>query len=152
MDSPLPLPPPPAQALHEGAISLHLAKIVSPKTRGLAPYYHFRILAGPRDVGHINLRVGDCGHLQRVVGHVGFGIRKRYRGKRYAFLACQALGPFARIVSPEVILTCDPDNHASRRTLERLVGGDRGEEVKVPASDPHYRRGARTKLRFRWMP
>ncbi|MCW1922912.1 GNAT family N-acetyltransferase [Luteolibacter arcticus] len=139
-------------ALHEEGVALHFSKIVTPKSRGLAPYYHFRILAGSRDVGHINLRVGDSEHVHRVVGHVGYGIRKRHRGHRYALLACRALAPFARTVTPEVILTCDPANHASRHTLERLVGGESGEEVSVPRRDPHYRRGARTKLRFRWVP
>ncbi len=147
---PILLPPPP-QALHEEGVALRFSKIVSPKSRGLAPYYHFRILAGPKDVGHINLRVGDSEHVRLVVGHVGFGVRKHHRGHRYALLACRALGPFARTVAPEVILTCDPGNHASRCTLERLVGG-KGGEVSVPRHDPHYRRGARTKLRFRWVP
>ena len=148
---PILLPPPP-RSLHEEGVALRFSKIVYPKGRGLAPYYHFRILAGTKDVGHINLRVGESEHVQRVVGHVGFGIRKRHRGHRYALLACRALAPFARTVTPEVILTCDPKNHPSRHTLERLVGGERGEEISVPHSDPHYRRGARTKLRFRWLP
>ena len=152
MSAPPILLPPPPMALHEGGVALRFAKIVSPRGKGRAPYYHFRILAGPTDVGHINLRVGDSEHVNLVVGHVGFGIRKRHRGHRYALLACRALGPFARTVTPEVILTCDPGNHASRRTLERLAGGHAAEEVSVPRRAPHYRRGARTKLRFRWIP
>jgi predicted acetyltransferase len=103
-------------------------------------------------VGHINLRVGNNKHLRRVVGHVGYWIRRRDRGHHYALLACRALAPFARTFMPEVILTCDPDNAGSRLTLQRLVGGTRGERVLVPRGDPHYRRGARTKLRFRWRP
>lgn len=139
-------------ALHEGGVSLRFTEVVLPRKRGLSPYYHFRIYSGPQDVGHLNLRVGESEHLQRVVGHIGFGIRKRFRGHRFAHLACLALGPFVRMVMREVILTCDPANHASRRILERLVGGERGETVRVPREDPHYRRGARTKLRFRWVP
>lgn len=145
-------PPPPAMALHADGVALSFSKVVVPIDRRQAPYYHFRILAGTRDVGHINLRLGESEHLLRVVGHLGYGIRKRYRGKRYALLACRALAPFARTIAPEVIITCDPENHASRRTLERLVEGQRGERVYVPRSDPHYRRGARMKLRFRWAP
>jgi predicted acetyltransferase len=146
------LPPPPAMALHADGVALQFSKVVVPIDRRQAPYYHFRILAGARDVGHINLRLGESEHVLRVVGHVGYGIRKRHRGKHYALLACRALAPFARTIAPEVIVTCDPANHASRRTLERLVGGRRGETVSVPRADPHYRRGARTKLRFRWVP
>ncbi|RYD61624.1 MAG: GNAT family N-acetyltransferase, partial [Verrucomicrobiaceae bacterium] len=137
------LPPPPAMALHAEGVALNFSKVVIPIDRRQAPYYHFRILAGTRDVGHINLRIGKSEHVLRVVGHVGYGIRKRYRGKHYALLACQALAPFARTIAPEVIVTCDPENHASRRTLERLTGARRGQTVSVPPSDPHYRRGAR---------
>ena len=139
-------------ALSHGVLSLQWVDIVFPIGRELAPYHHFRILAGSVDVGHINLRIGESGHLQRVVGHIGFGIRSRFRGHGYALSACWALGPFARVLRRETILTCDPGNHASRRTLERLVGGLSGEEVSVPIGDPHYGRGARTKLRFRWVP
>jgi predicted acetyltransferase len=139
-------------ALHDGSVSLRYTRKVYPRKRGLSPYYHFRIYFGPQDVGHLNLRVGENEHLQRVVGHIGFGIRKRFRGNRFAYSACLALAPFARTMMREVILTCDPANHASRRILERLVGGERGEAVRVPRDDPHYRRGARTKLRFRWVP
>ncbi|MEK7953228.1 GNAT family N-acetyltransferase [Luteolibacter soli] len=139
-------------ALHADGVALHFSRVVVPLDRRQAPYYHFRILAGTRDVGHINLRIGESEHVLRVVGHVGYGIHKRYRGRHYALLACRALAPFARTITSEVIVTCDPANHASRRTIEQLVGGKHGEEVAVPRSDPHYRRGARTKLRFRWVP
>jgi len=146
------LPPPPAMALHVEDVALEFSKMVVPIDRRQAPYYHFRILAGAHDVGHINLRIGESEHVLKVVGHVGYGIRRRYRGKHYALLACQALAPFARTIASEIIITCDPANHASRRTIERLIGGRRGETVSVPPADPHYRRGARTKLRFRWIP
>jgi len=146
------LAPPPVMALHAGDVALQFLKVVVPLDHRQSPYYHFRILAGTRDVGHINLRIGENEHVLQVVGHIGYGIRKCHRGNHYALLACQALGPFAKTIAPEVIITCDPGNHASRRTLERLVGDRCGEKVSVPRADPHYRRGIRTKLRFRWMP
>lgn len=141
-----------ASDLRHGDVTLRFVRIVSPPARGIAPYFHFRILAGRNDVGHINLRIGDGEHIRRVVGHVGYGIRKRFRGHRYALSACRALAPFARLLKQEILLTCDPANHASRRTLERLVGNGQGELVSVPRRDPHYLRGERAKLRFRWHP
>ncbi|MCW1915873.1 GNAT family N-acetyltransferase [Luteolibacter sp. GHJ8] len=146
-----PLPPPPPQALHSGPLALRFAKAVVPVGKHLAPYYHFRILSALKDVGHINLRVGDSEHIRRVVGHVGFGIRKRCRGHGFALLACQALAPFAHTIGSPLVLTCDPENHASRRTLERLTG-NQGEEISVPPGDPHLKRGSRIKLRFHWHP
>ena len=146
---PVPLP---RLVLRDGPVILRFAKIVSPVGSGLAPYYHFRILAGCQDVGHINLRIGEGEHLRRVVGHIGYGIRRRSRGHAYALSACRALGPFASVLRRETILTCDPSNHASKRTLEHLAGELKGEKVLVPVDDPRYRRGERLKLRFRWVP
>ena len=51
-------------ALHEGEVALQFSKIVAPRRKGLSPYYHFRILAGTKDVGHINLRVGESDHVR----------------------------------------------------------------------------------------
>ncbi len=138
--------------LRHGEVRLRFIRIVRPAARGIAPYFHFRILADRNDVGHINLRIGDSEHIRRVVGHVGYGIRKRFRGHHHALSACRALAPFARLQRQELLITCDPNNHASRRTLEQLVGGAQGELVSVPRRDPHYLRGERTKLRFCWHP
>jgi tagatose 1,6-diphosphate aldolase len=54
-------------------------------------------------------------------------------------------------VSGTVMITCDPENLPSKRTLEKL-GAQFVDEVPVPENDPHYVRGSRTKLRFRWAP
>jgi predicted acetyltransferase len=59
------------------------------------------------------------------------------------------LAPFVRSLYPTVTITCDPDNHASRRTIEQL-GASFVDEVPVPPNDPHYERGSWTKQRYRW--
>lgn len=61
------------------------------------------------------------------------------------------LAPFARSICPELILTCDPDNRASLRTIE-LLGARFIDEVSVPLDDPHYLRGSKTKQHFKWAP
>jgi tagatose 1,6-diphosphate aldolase len=53
--------------------------------------------------------------------------------------------------APAHLLTCDPDNLASRRTIE-LLGALFIDELLVPPNDPHYARGSKTKLRFQWTP
>jgi tagatose 1,6-diphosphate aldolase len=121
-------------------------------SRGFVPYFHFRILGPNRtDIGHINFRVGDTEHVRAFAGHVGYEINRAFRGHRYAYQACRALAPFIRTIYEEVILTCDPDNTASKRTIERL-GASFIDEVAVPETDPMSQGGARTKRRYRWVP
>jgi hypothetical protein len=149
LESPLPKPP---EHLEHNSISLRFSKVMpGDATRGFVPYYHYRIFADDADVGHLNLRVGDTEHVRLSAGHVGFEIATPFRGHRHALSACRALAPFARSFPMPLILTCDPDNHASRRTIE-LLGATFVDEVAVPSHDPHFVRGSRTKLRFEWIP
>ena len=149
-DGSLPVPP---ETLSAGDLTLQFVRVVPGEaSRGFVPYYHFRILAaGGVQVGHINFRVGDTEHVRVSAGHIGFEILEPFRGRRYALQACQALAPFVRSVCGAVTITCDPDNHSSRRTIERL-GARFIDEVAVPPHDPHYQRGSRSKRRYRWTP
>ena len=148
----LPLPKPP-ENLSSGEVLLRFANIVAGDSeRGLVPYYHFRILdAEGTDVGHINFRVGDNAHVQLCAGHIGYEVQESFRGHGYALKACRALAPFVRVFYSSVIITSDPDNHASLRTIERL-GASFIDEIEVPPHDPQYQRGSRRKKRYRWMP
>jgi predicted acetyltransferase len=148
-DSALPAPSGPLQW---GEVSLKFVEVVpgNPQ-RGLAPFYHFHIIAAETEVGFINLRVGNSEHVQMFAGHIGYTVEEPFRGRGYARQACHALAPFVRSIYPAVIITCDPDNYASIRTIEKL-GAQFVEEVAVPARDPMYDRGARIKRRYRWVP
>lgn len=149
-DDAFPIPP---EALAFGEVSLRFIRLVPGEpSRGLVPYYHFRVLAADgADVGRINLRVGDTEHVRVCVGHVGYEIDEPFRGHGYAFQACRAIAPFVRLVRETVTITCDPDNLPSRRTIERL-GARFVDEVAVPVHDPHYQSGSRIKRRYRWTP
>jgi predicted acetyltransferase len=119
-------------------------------SRGFVPYYHFHILtADGLDVGHINFRVGDTEHVRICAGHIGFEIAEAFRGRGYVLQACRAMAPFVRSIYQTVTITCDPDNLASRRTIESL-DAQFIDEIAVPVHDPHYQRGSRTKRRYRW--
>jgi predicted acetyltransferase len=146
------LPEPPAGlALAYGEVTLTFGGVVPADGRpGIVPYYHFRVLtADGTDVGRINLRVGDSYHVNIIVGHVGYEIAEAYRGHGYALQACRAIAPFVRTIYPSVIITSDPENVASVRTIERL-GAEFIEEVAIPPDDPQYARGSRRKRRYRW--
>ncbi len=149
-EEPLPVPP---ESLSSGEVVLRLGQIVpGDPSREFVPYFHFRIFSPEgSDVGHINFRIGDTEHIRVCAGHIGFGIAEPFRGRSYALQACHAIAPFVRSVYEAVTITCDPDNFASKRTIEKL-GAEFVGEVAVPSHDPHYQRGSRTKRRYRWMP
>jgi len=120
--------------------------------RGFVPAYQFRILIlDGLNVGHLNFRMGDTDHVRLCAGHIGYGIMEPFRGRGYAQQACRAVAPFVRQFYETMIITCDPDNLASRRTIEKL-GAKFMDEATVPPEDPHYQRGSRRKLRYRWTP
>ena len=146
-DTPLPDPP---SHLTSGEVTLHFSHIIpGDPARDFVPSYHFRITVAGLDIGHISLRIGDTEHVRQSAGHIGFEIAAPHRGHRFALQACRALSPFAASFRRPFLLTCDPDNPASRRTIE-LLGATFIDEVPVPPNDPHYARGSRTKLRFQW--
>lgn len=147
-----PLPDPPTD-LRFGEVTLVLAAIVpggaNPK---FVPYYYFQIIREDgQQVGHINFRVGDTPHVEFAAGHIGYEVRIPFRGHGYAYQACRAIEPVIRMFYESVLITCDPDNTPSRKTIERL-GAIFMDEHAVPADDPHFQRGSATKLRFRWTP
>jgi len=149
---PASLPPPPA-TLTCGPVTLRFVEIVpGDAVLDLVPSYHFRILlADGTDVGHINFRIGDNGHIRNCAGHIGFAINEAFRGHGYARLACQALARFVRTVHHSVLITCNPDNFASRRTIERL-GAEFINEVTASLDDAHHDPRSRRKRRYRWTP
>lgn len=119
-------------------------------SNGWVPAYHFQIIdADGTNVGHINFRPGESEHVRRVAGHIGYEIKPPYRGNGYSRQACMALTPYIRLFCNEVVITCDPDNLASRRIMEQL-GAEFMDEAPVPVSDPNYTRGSRIKRRYRW--
>lgn len=76
-----------------------------------------------RLIGTINIRLQLNERLQRIGGHIGYGIRPTERGKGYneinlylALLRCNEVG------LDMVLLDCDDDNVASYRTMEALGG------------------------------
>ena len=123
----------PADGLTDGEIVLRLreTKDADP-ARGRVPAYLFDIcLPNGTKVGACDLRVG---HTQGLYygGNIGYGIFPDYRGRHYAEKACRLLFELAkRHELGWLIITCSPDNPASRRTCERL-GGELLEIAELP--------------------
>jgi predicted acetyltransferase len=146
------LPEPPEQLSFDN-VRLQFVRI-SPgdEARGYAPFYNYRIeTMDGKDAGHINFRVGDSKHITVYAGHIGYEVLEPFRGNSFAYLACRALAPLVRMLYTEVIITCDPDNFGSMRTIEKL-GAAFLEEVPVGAEEAGHPRKPGRKRRYAWKP
>jgi tagatose 1,6-diphosphate aldolase len=101
-------------------------------------------------MGRIRLRVGWNEETIRYAGQIGYVVAPEFRGNHYAERACRMVAPLARRHGlSELWITCQPDNIASRRTLERL-GAEFVEIVPVPATYPLDAGTLRQKACYRW--
>ncbi len=122
-------------------------------SRAAVPTYHFwmRVSDGLQSgiAGGIGLRVGDTFEIVMYLGHIGYHVYPSFRGRHLAERACRLVAPLAKAhgLNP-VWITCNPDNHASRRTCERL-GAQFVEVVPVPIEHSLRRRGETAKCRYR---
>lgn len=88
-------------------------------------------------VGRIEYRV-ETGKDLVYYGNIGYFINRAYRGNNYAFYACLKL--LEIIDHNEIYITCNPDNVASKRTIEKL-GATFIERVDVDECHELYRYG-----------
>lgn len=123
---------------------------------GGVPAYHFWMRIEPSAeigveiAGGVGLRVGNNENIERYIGHVGYNVYPPARGRHYARRAVRLLLPFAkRLGLNPLVITCNPENIASRRTCE-AAGGRLIETVKLPRDHPLYRKGERAKCRYRF--
>ncbi|HUD24430.1 MAG TPA: GNAT family N-acetyltransferase [Burkholderiaceae bacterium] len=114
------------------------------------PAYLFRLQTDTGEqVGHIRLRVGWNDDIIRYAGQVGYAVEPAFRGRRYAERACRLILPLARRHGLDSLwITCQPDNVASRRTLDRL-GAERVGILDVPVGYPLDAGAERKKMCFR---
>jgi predicted acetyltransferase len=105
--------------------------------KGWVPYYRFDMVNIDTGVvmGNIDLRVGLTEKLKMLGGHIGYEVDEPYRGHRYAERSCRLLLPFVRTIGINpVVITCDPRNIPSVKTIESL--GAKLMETNVVEIDP----------------
>jgi tagatose 1,6-diphosphate aldolase len=114
------------------------------------PAYKFHLQAqSGQYMGRIHLRIGWNENVIRYAGQVGYAVEPQFRGHRYAERACRLILPLARRHGLESLwITCQPDNLASRRTLERL-GASHAGTLDVPTWYPLDAGQERRKMCFR---
>ena len=136
----------------DGEIDLVLSnQDVSDDSCGIEDGYLFSIYrAKTRDyAGYVSLRLGESPGLY-YLGHIGYRIEERHRGRHYAEKACRLLMPLMRREGlRSVVITANVENAPSRRTCERL-----GCELECIAPVPPEWRalcmGAPQKCRYIW--
>ena len=137
--------------LWEGDLRLVLSEI-APHIYHKVPTFFFRMISSPAgaEVGTINLRVGSTPHIERYAGHIGYGVHEPFHGRHYAARSVVLLVPLARRVGLDPLwITCDPENTASRRSLE-IAGAELVEIVDVPEDCGILKYGNRSrKCRYR---
>ena len=73
-----------------------------------------------KEIGQISYRDGES-RCVYYYGHIGYHIDPPYRGRHFAYRACLLIREEIRMSGKtSVVITCDPDNPASRKTCERL--------------------------------
>jgi tagatose 1,6-diphosphate aldolase len=115
------------------------------------PAYSFRMVHAETgdELGSIRLRNGSTDHVERFAGHIGYAVHVRYRGQHYAARSVRLLVPLARRLGIDPLwITCDPENVASRRTLE-IAGAEFVEIVDVPLNCAIRQTGHPRKCRYR---
>jgi len=98
-------------------------------------------------VGRCDIRFGMNPYM-RYMGNIGYTIYPPYRGHHYATLATALLLAHAKESMDEVIITCNPDNIASIKTIQRLGGELIGVE-DVPLGHELHDQGEAVKCIYR---
>ena len=114
------------------------------------PTIFYDIYVSDFKVGKCDLRLKNDGFMY-YYGNVGYNIKESYRGHHYAYYACKILFKIAKeeFGMKELIITCNPDNDASYKTLKRL-GGKLVEIAQIPYDHELYEKGDRFKCIFRF--
>ena len=107
--------------------------------QGALPFYWWDIILKEKNIkiGKISFRIGNNYH-SFYNGNIGYEIDNEYRGNKYAYKACKLLLDVARYHEIKKLnLSCDYDNIASYKTIEKL-GGKLIEEIKPPIDYMYY--------------
>lgn len=116
---------------------------------GYVPAYHFKIVrcADDTEVGLCDLRIGHNDNT-KYGGNIGYEVYKSFRGNRYSLKACKLLFLLAKKHGmDEVIITCSPENIASRKTCE-YCGAELVGIVDVPQWHKMYKSGQKMTCRY----
>lgn len=127
-----------------------LEHVTNPPWKGFTPYYIYQIMVGENEVGTIVFREGN-NEEHYYDGHIGYFIEIPYRGNHYAYQACKLLKDIILTLGYQrIIITCNPDNIASKKTIEKL-GADYIETLPIPSHLKYlFNKGEKKKRIYQW--
>lgn len=85
--------------------------------KGFDPYVIYSMIVDHEEVGRIVLREGND-QERYFDGHIGYSVYEEFQGHGYAYQACLLLKE--KINKDHLLITCDPHNIASIKTIEKL--------------------------------
>ena len=84
---------------------------------------YYLVRGGSYIIGSSRLRHTLTPRLEQEGGHIGYDVRPSQRGKGYATrLLALTMGEACGLGLPGVLVTCDDDNYASARVIEKNGG------------------------------
>lgn len=90
---------------------------------GYVPATEYWLVDGGEYIGHVGIRHELNNQLLQVGGHIGYSIRPSKRRQGYGNKILALALPKAKELGIErVLLTCDADNEASRKIIEKNGG------------------------------
>lgn len=131
-------------------IYLQLYKIADENIeKGYVPAYYFKIIRCKDDakIGQCDLRIGHNDNT-KYGGNIGYEVYRPFRGNRYASKACKLLFQLARKHEMnEIIITCAPENIASRKTCG-YCGAELIGTIDVPIWHELYKNGQKKTCQY----
>ncbi|HEY2474105.1 MAG TPA: GNAT family N-acetyltransferase [Candidatus Cybelea sp.] len=105
---------------------------------GWVPGHEFWIVSDGKVVGDLNIRPRLNDWLQKVGGHIGYGVHPEYRNQGIATFALREALRFLAVRGVrEALVTCRDDNVPSSRVIEKCGGRRIGDS---PVDPPKRRR------------
>ena len=94
-----------------------------PRQESFVECSSFFWVEGEEYLGRIAVRHRLNAWLREIGGHIGYDVRRTARGQGHATAMLRAVLPFCRELGIEqALVTCDVDNVASRRVIEKCGG------------------------------
>ncbi|MFA5575961.1 MAG: GNAT family N-acetyltransferase [Tissierellaceae bacterium] len=121
--------------LIDGEIYLRLDRTAGEnKEKAYLPAYYFTIIRSldRAEIGKCDLRIGHNENT-KYGGNIGYEVFEEFRGNKYATKACKLMFSLAKKHGMDyLIITCNPDNIASRKTCEHS-GGELIDILDIPS-------------------